>query len=183
MKLELNSIFFRFAELSDAKFILQLRTDSVYNQYLSEVKDDLNEQIKWLKKYKEREKEGREYYFIICLKEDNLPIGTVRIYDLKISPNSFCWGSWILNYNKTRYAALESALLIYDFAFDQLGFDQCHMDIRKDNLKVIDFHKRFGVEIVGETDLDLLGVYKKENFKAIRNSIFSVVNNEINTKK
>lgn len=183
MKLESKTIFLRFAEPSDAQFILQLRTDSTYNQYLSDVKDDLNAQIDWLIKYKKRENEGVEYYFIICLKETQLPIGTVRIYDFKVRPDSFCWGSWILNDNKTRYAALESALLIYDFAFDELGFDQCHMDIRKNNQKVIDFHKRFGVEITGETELDLLGVYKKKDFESIRDSIQSVINKEINPKR
>jgi RimJ/RimL family protein N-acetyltransferase len=98
----------------------------------------------------------------------------VRIYDFKKDINSFCWGSWILNDNKTKYAALEAALLIYNFAFNELGFSQCHMDIRKNNEKVINFHKRFGVEIVGQTDLDLLGIYTKESYESMRSSIESI---------
>ncbi len=49
------------------------------------------------------------------------------------------------------------------------------MDIRKNNEKVINFHKRFGVEIVGQTDLDLLGIYTKESYELIRSSIEYII--------
>jgi RimJ/RimL family protein N-acetyltransferase len=175
MILESNTIFFRYVEIEDASFILGLRTDETYNKYLSTVDDSLKKQIDWLNHYKQKEARSEEFYFIICLKQSGQPIGTVRIYDFKKDINSFCWGSWILNDNKTKYAALESALLIYNFAFNELGFSQCHMDIRKNNEKVINFHKRFGVEIVGQTDLDLLGIYTKESYESIRSSIESII--------
>lgn len=183
MILESNTIFFRLVELNDASFILGLRKDSTYNKYLSNVSDSINAQNEWLTEYKKREKISAEFYFIICLNNEKTPIGTVRIYDFKKDSNSFCWGSWILNENKTKYAALESALLIYDFAFDKLRFAQCHMNIRKNNEKVITFHKRFGVEIVGETELDLLGLYKKETYISIRSSVQSVITDYLQSNK
>jgi len=175
MKLESKTIFFRLAQTSDAKFIHSLRTDEKFNKHLSKVDDNLEKQIEWLEKYKEREAKKLEYYFIIHRKIDNLQIGTVRVYDFLEQQNSFCWGSWILNENKTRYAALESAILIYDFAFFELGFQRCHMDIRKENFKVINFHKRFGVKIVGETNIDLLGHYFLNDYLMIRNSILEII--------
>lgn len=177
MRLESETIFLRPVELTDAEFIYGLRTDRTYNKYLSAVDDDVEKQRRWLEQYKLKEARGQEYYFIICRKPDGKPVGTVRVYDFRENENSFCWGSWILNQDKPRYAALECAVLIYDFAFDRLGYDRCHMDIRKENLKVIDFHKRFGVRIVGETPLDLIGHYFVEDYKKIRQQIVDVYSN------
>jgi len=176
MQLTSKTISLRLAEAYDAEFIYSLRTNEVYNKYLSIVDDDISKQEEWLIDYKEREKKGIEYYYIIYRNSDLAPIGTVRIYDFIGERESFCWGSWILNENKTKYAALESALLVYDFAFFKLGFKRCHMDIRKKNIKVIEFHKRFGVQIVGESDIDLYGYYYPEKYTEIRNQIVKVIN-------
>ena len=167
MELKSKTIYLRLVELADASFIHTLRMDKKYNQYLSTVDDDVLKQEKWISEYKKREALGVEFYFIIHRNSDSIPIGTVRIYDFLGNKDSFCWGSWILNENKTRYAALECALLIYDFAFLEMGFKRCHMDIRKQNLKVIEFHKKFGVKIIGETTEDLLGHYFPENYLLI----------------
>lgn len=176
MLLKSKTIFLRLATVDDAIFILSLRTDIKYNKHLSKVDENIKKQKEWLIQYKKKELLGLEYYFIICRKKDNKPIGTVRVYDFKDNLESFCWGSWILNQDKTRYSALESAVLIYDFAFKKLGFKNCHMDIRKENIKVIEFHKRFGVKIVGETKLDLLGTYSYKDYRKIRASIINIVN-------
>lgn len=175
MEFKSKTIHFRLAEVTDAKFIHSLRVDEKFNKYLSYVEDDITKQENWLINYKIRETAKQEYYFIIHRNTDNLQIGTVRIYDLIEEEESFCWGSWILNENKTKYAALESAILIYDFAFFKLGFKRCHMDIRKGNEKVIEFHKRFGVKIVGETELDLLGHYFVEDYKLLRENIKMII--------
>lgn len=177
MKLENKSIYFRLAQISDAPFIHSLRVDEKYNKHLSKVDDDLAKQISWLIEYKKRESLKKEYYFIIHRKVDDIQIGTVRLYDFIEEENSFCWGSWILNESKTKYAALESAILIYDFAFLQLGYKRCHMDIRKENVKVINFHKRFGVQIIGETELDLLGHYYITDYLKIKDDILTIIEN------
>ena len=178
MELKSKTILLRLANESDAEFILSLRTDETYNKYLSKTEDDILKQKKWLADYKIKEKLGQEFYFIIQRNSDSLPIGTVRIYDFIGNKDSFSWGSWILNENKTRYAALECALLIYDFAFLKLGFKRCHMDIRKSNLKIIEFHKKFGVKIIGETDIDLLGHYYPDDYLLIRDDIRKVIEKE-----
>lgn len=177
MEFQSKTIYFRFAEQNDSKFIHSLRINKNYNKHLSKVEGGYELQKKWIIDYKKRELEKKEYYFIICRKLDSLPIGTVRIYDFIEEENSFCWGSWILNENKTRYSALESAILIYDFAFFELGFKRCHMNIRKENLKVINFHKKFGVKIIGEDDLDLLGHFYIEDYLIVRDDIIKIIQN------
>lgn len=152
MELSSKSIRLRLIEESDAAFILTLRLDPRYNTFLSAVVADVAAQKKWISHYKEDEAKGAQYYFIIE-RLDGTPCGTVRVYDMR--EDSFCWGSWILNENKTRYSALESAFLVYTFGFEHLGFNKCHFDVRKGNTKVISFHEKMGAYRTGEDDVDI----------------------------
>lgn len=151
MILESKNIRLRFVEDSDAEFILSLRLNDLYNTFLSSVSPDVEEQKKWIRKYKDDERNGIQYYSIIE-RLDGTPCGTVRIYDIR--NDSFCWGSWILNENKTRYAALESAFLVYEFGFKQLGFKKSHFDVMKENKKVIQFHTRIGAVKTSEDEIN-----------------------------
>jgi RimJ/RimL family protein N-acetyltransferase len=96
----------------------------------------------WIDGYVKREEKGEEFYFLIKRASDDCPCGTVRLYDFQ--GTSFCWGSWILDQNKPRLAAVESALLVYEIAFERLNFVQSHFDVRVDNTRVIRFHERMG---------------------------------------
>ena len=91
MELIGKNINLRFVEITDASFIVSLRSDLRYNKYLSFVDDDVKKQEDWILKYKEREANKQEYYFIIQLNKDNTQIGTVRVYDFISGENSFCW--------------------------------------------------------------------------------------------
>ena len=147
--LKSKSIQFRLINENDAEFVLSLRLDNKYNSFLSTVGNDLNAQKKWISSYKKDEELGTQYYFIIE-RLDGVPCGTVRLYDF--IEGSFCWGSWILNEEKPHYAALESAYLVYQFAFEELGFKKCHFDVRKGNVHVISFHEKLGAIKTGEDE-------------------------------
>lgn len=140
---------FRNADPNDAAFILSLRTDVEKSRYLHATSPDLDAQRAWLGRYAATDGEA---YFIIEYRDQ--PIGTVRLYDAQ--RDSFCWGSWILVDSRPHQAAMESALMVYAYAIDHLGFRACHFDVRKGNARVIAFHQRFGAEIVGETPQDYL---------------------------
>lgn len=142
-----HSVALRFAEESDAEFILGLRLDEKYNKHLSPVEDNIQKQIEWLRKYKIEEKNRSQFYFII-VRADGIRCGTVRIYDLKV--DSFSWGSWILNEYKTRTAALESAYQVYQFGFRELGFKKSHFEVRKENIAVNKFHQKMGAIKIAE---------------------------------
>lgn len=162
MLLESKSIRLRFVKLEDSEFILKLRLDEKYNQFLSTVSPDLQSQKDWIIRYKNEESAKKQFYFIIE-RLDGKSCGTVRIYDLK--KDSFCWGSWILNEDKTRYSALESAFLVYQFGFEELGYEKSQFDVMKDNQKVISFHKKMGAVEIGEDE-------KNHYFEITKKSVY-----------
>lgn len=144
-----KTIRLRLVEEEDAEFILSLRLDNRYNRFLSGVTPSVEAQRAWIKKYKIDEAAALQYYFIIE-RLDGVPCGTIRIYDIR--QDSFCWGSWILNEDKTRYAAIESALLVYEIGFNQLGFSRSHFDVMKENEGVVAFHKRMGAKVISDDE-------------------------------
>lgn len=163
MKFELEgpTICLRLVQEEDASFICSLRTNEKFNTHLSKSSPNVDDQRQWILDYKRREAEKQEFYFIIHRKSDDLAIGTVRLYDFQENPKSYCWGSWILNEDKTRYAALESALLMYETAFNVLGFDQSRFDTRKDNVKVQSSQERLGAKKVSEDELNYYYILSK----------------------
>lgn len=142
-----KTLTFRNAGIDDAAFILSLRTDIEKNRHLSAVSGDLVEQQAWLAAYANAEDQA---YFII--EYQGAPIGTVRLYDPQ--GESFCWGSWILVNTRPSHAAMESALMVYAYAVDCLGFKASHFDVRKGNERVWQFHERFGARRIYENELE-----------------------------
>jgi RimJ/RimL family protein N-acetyltransferase len=157
-----KSIFLREVEIDDAEFIVSLRTDAEKCMHLSTTSVDINEQKKFISNYLRSEV---DYYFIIC-SWNKIPLGTVRIYDIR--NDSFGWGSWILSKKAPTNAAIESALLIYDYAFFTLHYQKSHFDVRKGNTKVLDFHKRWGACIVNEDDLNFYFNYDFDAYMKAR---------------
>ncbi|MEN8134169.1 MAG: GNAT family N-acetyltransferase [Thermodesulfobacteriota bacterium] len=145
-----KTLVFRNAEVTDTDFILSLRTDSNKSRYLSQTTPEFSQQVAWLTDYAGKTDQA---YFIIETK-DSVPLGTIRLYDAH--SDSFCWGSWILKDGAPRSAAIESALMVYSYAIDHLGFRAAHFDVRRGNENVWRFHERFGAERVGETTNDYL---------------------------
>lgn len=144
-----KTLVFRDANLNDASFILDLRNDTKKSQFLSPVSADVIQQEKWLERYQQSIDQA---YFIIEFQAE--PVGAVRLYDQR--DESFCWGSWVLKNDLPKHVAIESALMVYAYAINHLGFKSAHFDVRKGNERVWNFHERFGAVRVGETDLDYL---------------------------
>lgn len=160
MNLNSKTVRLRLVEEGDAGFVLSLRADDNFNKFLSAKFPDVNEQKEWLRKYKEDEAEGKEFFFVIE-RVDGTPCGTVRVFDLK--HDSFSWGSWILNQDKTIYAAIESAFLVYRFGFENLGYSKSHFAVMKGNERVISFHEKMGAKKTGEDALDVFYTIEKES--------------------
>lgn len=141
-----KSLIFRNACLADAAFILSLRTDAKKCQHLSSVSGQLLDQEVWLEKYALRD---NEVYFIIENKVGEL-LGTVRLYaNVK---HSFCWGSWIIKDGAPQTHAIESALMVYAYGIDMLGFKSAYFQVNKENERVCMFHERFGATRIAEND-------------------------------
>jgi len=157
-----KTIFLREVTIDDSEFIVNLRTDPKNSKYISSTEKDVEKQKNFISDYLQSE---TDYYFIIS-NWDYRPLGTVRIYDVR--GDSFCWGSWILLKDAQINTAIESALLIYDFAFFSLHYTKSHFDVRKENQKVVDFHKLFGACVVSEDDLNLNLEYTFEAYLSVR---------------
>lgn len=151
--LKAKTINFRLAELDDARFIYSLRKNKKLSEHISKVTGTEIQQREWLEAYKLRETSGSEVYFIIERLDTSIPIGTVRLYGF-IGTEKFCWGSWILNENKTRTAAIESAYLVYKYAFEDCGFELAYFQVDKNNELVISFHEKTGAILVCEDDVN-----------------------------
>lgn len=161
--LKASTTYLRLVVESDAEFICGLRNDDSLNTFISTSTANVEAQKAWITMYKQKESRGDEFYFIIC-KNDDTPIGTVRLYDFKENPKSFCWGSWILNGNKTKYAAVESALLVYEAGFSYLGFEQSHFEVMKGNDKVHSFHLKMGAQEIDEDEINTYYIFPKSKY-------------------
>ena len=163
--LSAKTIKFKLVEESDAEFICELRANPELNKHISQSSADIQAQRDWIRNYKTRETNNEEYYFIICRNDNNQRVGTIRLYDFKDNPKSFCWGSWILNENKTKYAAVESALLVYEAGFAVLGFEQSHFEVMKGNDKVHSFHLKMGAQKISEDDKNVYYIFPKNRYE------------------
>ena len=160
-----KKINLRSADIKDAEFILEMRMQVHKTQFLSQVDNSLQKQQAWLKSYKDKEKTGLEYYFVIESKQAE-QLGLVRVYDLH--SESFCWGSWLIKDNAPITTAIESALLVYEFGFGELSYKKAHFDVRKGNERVVAFHKRFGAQVINEDRLNLYFHYPLKNYLKIK---------------
>ena len=143
-----KNLILRDADETDADFILRLRTDPIKSRFLSQTSASLQDQIAWMKSYKDRTDQA---YFIIEDRASN-KLGCIRIYNP--TETSFDWGSWLIVEGAAPYVALESALSLYSYA-RRLGFLTAKIDVRKDNEKVWKFHENiFGAKLLQENEID-----------------------------
>lgn len=152
----------RLVQPEDAGYIYALRTDPTYNTYLSPVSGGIEAQAAWIKRYKQDEAADTQYYCMIE-RQDGQACGLVRLYD--IQSQAFTWGSWILDANKPTKAALESAYLIYDIAFNHLSLDRAVFEVMRENAHTQAFHRRFGARETGMDDTNVYFEYAAAQFQ------------------
>ena len=164
-RVEGPNLTLRLIEPNDAAYVYGLRTDPSYNSHLSRVTGSVESQRHWIEDYKAREAAGQEFYYVIERK-DGTRCGVVRLYDL--TTDSFTWGSWILDHNKTPKAALESAVLSFGIGFDSLDRPQACVDVRIKNKKAYAFYVRFGMTETRRDDQDIYFLYSRDRFTVDR---------------
>ena len=172
-KLEGQFIKLRSFLESDAEFILKLRLDCALNKYLNKVDNDLEKQILWIKEQQKRE---NDFYFIIERKS-GLPIGTISLYNIKELEGEF--GRWVSIGNTVEN--VESVLLLHDFGFYKMNLDLIYSETVKENEKVLNFHKRFGANLLNEFReynkfIVQKAIIKKENYEIIRENNQKIIN-------
>jgi RimJ/RimL family protein N-acetyltransferase len=159
------NLVLRLISPDDADYVHGLRTDPAYNTHLSEVRGTAQDQRRWIESYKAREADRQELYYVIERK-NGTRCGLVRLYD--IGQDSFTWGSWILDHNKTPKAALESAVLSFGVGFDTLGLPVALIDVRIGNDQALKFYRRLGMTELRRDDLNIYFSYLSSQFDADR---------------
>jgi len=163
----------RLVEKSDAKFIIDLRTDTKLGQNLSWTSSNIEKQIIWIEVYKKREADEKEYYFVF---EDSnrKNWGTIRLYNF--TKNSFTIGSWICLHDNKEKIAVKAWLLSVDFGFEKLNFELCMFDVRKKNLSVLYFAYLFRPVLIKEDELNYFFSLDKDTFYKNRNKVINLFN-------
>lgn len=159
-----KNIILRDVEVADAEYVLSLRTNQKKSLYLHPTANDIEKQRQYIRRYKTLD---NEWYFIIESLSGK-PLGTVRIYDILEKEKSFCWGSWLIDDSADITAAMESAILVYKFGFEILGFHRSHFDVRKENSKVIRFHKTLGAKQTYEDEDNYYFIFSGENYENLK---------------
>jgi RimJ/RimL family protein N-acetyltransferase len=163
----------RLIQPDDAEYVYALRSNPTYNTHLSPVTGTAEDQRRWIETYKRREAEGSEAYYVIERRTDGQPCGLVRLYG--IEGDRFTWGSWILDAGKPPKAALESAVLVYDAGFGDIGAKKAVFDVRRQNDRTLAFHRRFGAVETSTSKTDIYFIFTREQFLADRLGHWRVV--------
>lgn len=171
---QLNSLGLsvRLVNEDDADFILSLRTDVHLARFIHQTDDNLDKQVEWIRQYKKREREGREYYFIYS--NNKQPVGLNRIYNIYDYYGTI--GSWICSPENDTEISLATYILMFDLMFDYIKLDITIFDVRKENKHVWKLHKMLGAKIVGESDIDYYFILNKVTYYKNRENIVKLFN-------
>ena len=156
----------------DASFILDLRNNEKLNQFISPTSTNTQEQIDWIKAYKKREAEKKEFYFIVL--EDGIKKGLYRIYN--INDHSFTIGSWLFDSCKAIYLPILTDVVVSEFGFYDLKVPILLFDVRKKNKKVIRYHLLKKPLLYNEDESNNYYLLKLENWDKTREKIISTFN-------
>lgn len=170
MVIKKYNIILQPVEENDAEFIISLRTDPKKSRFISVTQNDVDKQKDWIRAYKIKEENEAEFYFI-ATDENNVKFATYRLYNIE---DDICEiGSWV---SKPDYDnainSIKVDIIMKEFVFDNLGYDQLRFEVNKNNFSVVKYHKLFSPKLVGEDDKNYYFVLDKQSFKAKRSQVF-----------
>jgi RimJ/RimL family protein N-acetyltransferase len=126
----------RPVRMEDAAFIVWLRNLEHVKGRVGDTAVDVSAQEGWLKAYFQRE---GDYYFIIET-AGGIPVGAYGIYNL--TGESGESGRWIIRPDVT--AAIPSAILAFEIAFERLGLKEVRVSTVSTNQSVLSLNRKFG---------------------------------------
>ena len=133
----------RPVRVDDAPFIVWLRNLDHAKGRVGDSATDAASQEAWLKAYFDR---PGDYYFIIET-VGKIAVGAYGIYDLKgLSAVS---GRWVIRPEVP--AAIPSAVLAFDIAFDKLALTELRITTVSTNRPVLSLNRKFGFRQTGIT--------------------------------
>lgn len=170
--LEKYGLKVRLVNEEDSSFILNLRTNGALSRFLHSTEPDIEKQKQWIRNYKNREREGTDYYFIYH--KDGVPVGLNRIYN--ISDYFGTIGSWICSLDNEAEVSMGTYYLMMDIFFDCIGLDLSVFDVRKGNKQVLRLHKRMGAQGVGESEQNYYFCLNRQTYYINRDNYLQLLN-------
>ena len=162
----------RLATENDADFIMSLRTNTELSKFIHKTDNDIQKHLEWFRRYKQRESEARDYYFIYF--KDDKPVGLNRIYNVYEYYGTI--GSWLCLPTNEVEVSMATHMFLHDIIFEVLGLELTLFDVRKGNKHVWKLHKMTGAQKVGESDIDLYFVTSKTDYLSRRESLLEILN-------
>ena len=149
-------------EESDADFIIELRTNNQKSRFISATNPDVTQQKEWIKDYKIRD-------------ENNEKFATYRIYNFQ--KNSVEIGSFVSkpNYDKP-INIVKLDIMIKEYVFNVLQLENLHFEVRKLNMSVIKYHKKFYPKITSEDELNYYFSLNKSEFERGKQNFIKMLN-------
>lgn len=140
--LETESRRYRPVQLSDAEFIVKLRTQPHAQRVLHSTSSDIDKQRDWIRQYLQR---NNDYYWIIE-NLDGEPIGTTSLYNYNAEMNQIESGRWV-QIPDSGTGSLSGHVLFKDFAYNVLRVNRVVCDTAIINKQVIKYHQFLGERI------------------------------------
>lgn len=165
----------RLVDIEDAAFILDLRNNPKLNRFISQTSLNVEDQINWIKAYKKRESEKKEFYFIIL--ENGIKRGFYRLYN--INHFSFTIGSWIFDKCKNKQLPILTDLVVSEYGFKSLKLPVLLLDVRKQNKKVINYHSLKAPLCFNEDEENFYYLIKSEDWENSKKNILNFFGIEI----
>lgn len=150
----------RLVQVEDAEFIVSIRSDEKLSKYINHTDISIPHQVEWIKEYKKRESEGRDYYFIFERNGDK--VGVYRLYN--IVGEQFDCGSWVFAKNAPKGAAMLGNIICHEIAYEELLLEKCLTEVYNDNVPSMQFQKLFNPRVLKVTDQMTYFEHIKENF-------------------
>lgn len=173
-ELKLKEFRMRLVEEEDADFIVSLRTDKDLAKHLHQTSPDVAAQKNWIREYKKRELQEKEFYFV-AETYDGEKLGLNRLYNF--TDDAFELGSWIFRRGLNENVPILADLAVRDFAFEQLKYKICRFDVRKENKSVVHYHKLFKPQLVREDELNYYFELDYPTYITSKEKILKIINN------
>ena len=165
-------LYGRLVNEKDVNFILSLRTDKELTKYIHPTDESREKQIEWIREYKKREKEGREYYFIYFYKEN--PVGLNRVYNR--SELYATSGSWLCKPGIETWIPVATNFILNDIIFEILNIQLVVCDVRIGNKQVNKFHSLVGDQMIYQSEIDNFYYRTRDTYLPKRDKFIKLYN-------
>lgn len=166
-------ISLRLVEEEDAGFILFLRKDKSKSRFISKTDCDIEKQKEWIRKYKEREKDEQEYYFIASDSEGE-DFATYRVYNIIGGVPEI--GSWVSKPNYKNFKnSIRVDIAIKDYVFEELDYDSLRFEVRRKNYSVNKYHKLFNPMLIEANETDNYYILNRNAYTKARKEVLKKI--------